>query len=55
MCAELGDEFLIADHGSTQVKGFARPVQVAALEGFIGDTIGSQSLSRSVPSSHEPD
>ena len=40
--AQLSDEFCISDRGTTQVKGFARPVQIAALESFTADTSVSQ-------------
>ena len=48
--AQLSDEFCISDRGTTQVKGFARPVQIAALESFTGDTSVSQPRLQSAPS-----
>ena len=48
--AQLSDEFCIADKGTTQVKGFARPVQIAALEGFTADTNVSPRNLQSAPS-----
>ena len=54
LSAQLSDEFRISDKGTTQVKGFARPVQIAALEGFIVDTSVSPPQLESAPSIHEP-
>ena len=54
LSAQLSDEFRISDKGTTQVKGFARPVQIAALEGFIADTSVSPPQLESAPSLHEP-
>ena len=48
--AQLSDEFCISDRGTTQVKGFARPVQIAALESFTADTSVSQPRLQSAPS-----
>ena len=48
--AQVSDEFCISDRGTAQVKGFARPVQIAALEGFTADTNVSQPRLQSAPS-----
>ena len=48
--AQLSDEFCISDRGTTQVKGFARPLQIAALEGFTADTSVSRRNLQSTPS-----
>lgn len=53
--AQLDDEFSLSDRGTTRVKGFARPVQITALEGFTADTAVSQQRLQSGPSSHELD
>ena len=47
---QLSDEFCISDRGTTQVKGFARPFQIAALQGFTADTSVSPQRVLTAPS-----